>query len=319
MSNSKSVFNKFAAYLTAFVLLFGCFAVNAYAEDESTVKGYVKISFEDFGVRLEEDSCAIGEPLGIIIESTEVEFYEGESVADVTLRLLDKIGIEYNVLETYLKSINNFTVNGTKYNELGEGTEGYMSGWLFTFNNKFADRGMNELYIEDGDIIEWKYSCQWGSDIGGDWNNTSAEITGISVASKYGKLSPEFNTETEEYTLTLFNDIESIKIGVELENYNSSVVYSVGDTEYKYLRDIPVKNLMNIHIKSVYTSYEGDIIDEDSITVTVNVPVIVNDDNVNDTDIPSTGDNTYIPFFAIICIASVTVVLVAGKKSRSKY
>ncbi|MBQ7794614.1 MAG: DUF4430 domain-containing protein [Clostridia bacterium] len=42
---------------------------------------------------------------------------------------------------------------------------GDMSGWLYRVNGEIPDKGSSEVYIKDGDRIEWLYSCNFGADI----------------------------------------------------------------------------------------------------------------------------------------------------------
>ena len=271
VSLRKSITGKIIVYVLTMILMSGCFLTAARAESSNGILGYVTISFEDTVERIDE--CDIEEPIGVIIADTTVEFYEGDSVSDVTYRLLDKLGISYVGTESYLNSINGFTVNDVYYEELGDYTCGDMSGWMFTYNNWFSDKGMNDIYVENGDIIEWKYTCLWGIDIGSDWSKESAKITSINLDSSYGTISPEFSTDIKDYTLTLAENVTGIKLSVDVENYNSIVTYSVGDTEYKYLREIPVEDGTVININSVYNSYSGTN-DTDSITITVKKQLI---------------------------------------------
>ena len=40
---------------------------------------------------------------------------------------------------------------------------GPQSGWIFTVNGEFPDRGSSDYKLSDGDQVEWKYSCSLDS------------------------------------------------------------------------------------------------------------------------------------------------------------
>ena len=155
---------------------------NTFDLDESEIAGYVTISFEDNGIRVEgETGLKFPVPLGTVVEPTKVPYKEGENIAQVTKRLLDSLGIgmKYSgTLESgfYLGAITDFEVDGTPYDSMSEFDAGVGSGWMITQNGTFINQGASEFTVQDGDILKWQYSCQLGADIGDDFyagvNNT---------------------------------------------------------------------------------------------------------------------------------------------------
>lgn len=151
--------------------------------DKSDIKGYVTVSFEDNGIR-EENSYGLKYPvsLGTIIDTTKVPFEEGDTIAEVTIRLLDAMGISYDYSGSitsgfYLGAIKNFVVDNTPYDKMGQFDAGEGSGWMITSNDWFIDKGASEFLVKNGDKIQWKYTCQLGSDIGDNsWENTTKEV-----------------------------------------------------------------------------------------------------------------------------------------------
>ncbi|MBE5866886.1 MAG: hypothetical protein E7292_11895 [Lachnospiraceae bacterium] len=151
---------------------------------EPEIDGYVTISFEDYGIRRKDETgLKFPVPLGMIVEATQVPFQSGESIARVTLRLLDafQIGCVYGETDDkgfYLSAIQNFVVDNTPYVEMGEFDAGSGSGWMVTWNKGgkdkdwFIDKGASEFTVTEGDIIRWQYTCQLGADIG---DNASSE------------------------------------------------------------------------------------------------------------------------------------------------
>ena len=135
------------------------------------IAGYVYISFEDQGQRVEGENVSVPKALGTIISKTKVPFVPGDTVADVTLRLLEAKDFTYSCKGTtregfYLASIGNFTVRGVDYESFGEFDAGSGSGWMITLNTVFIEQGASEFEVKSGDVIRWQYTCQFGADIG---------------------------------------------------------------------------------------------------------------------------------------------------------
>ena len=153
---------------------------------EDEIVGYVTISFEDNGIRksaeLSEIESEYRSPLGTMIRATRVPFKKNDTIASVTLRLLDEKGFsasyegdEYGSF--YLEAIGNFTAKGHYYSSFGEFDAGRDSGWMITWNGWFIDQGASEFEVKNGDVVRWQYTCQLGADIGDvDWgdDNTSS-------------------------------------------------------------------------------------------------------------------------------------------------
>lgn len=100
---------------------------------------------------------------GIIYPEQEVVFYEGESVFDVLLREMkdNNIHMEFKMTPIY----NSHYIEGI--NNLYEFDCGELSGWMYKVNGWFPNYGCSRYLLQDGDIIEWIYTCDLGRDIGG--------------------------------------------------------------------------------------------------------------------------------------------------------
>lgn len=102
---------------------------------------------------------------GIIYATQEVVFYEGESVFDVLQRETrnNRIHMEYsfNPLfnSSYIEAIHN----------LYEFDCGSGSGWMYSVNGWFPNYGCSRYVVQEGDEIQWTYTCDYGRDIGADW------------------------------------------------------------------------------------------------------------------------------------------------------
>ncbi len=253
--------------------------------DGQSIAGYVTISFVDYGVRT-SDKVDMATPLGVLVLPTQVPYALGDTIATVTLRLLDALNVEYSHWGTvlsgfYLECIKDFYVSdGTLIDILGEFDAGGGSGWMITWNNWFINMGASEFQVEDGDIIKWQFTCQLGSDIGCSMSDPSAEITGISFASAYGELSPAFNTGTESYTYTIPSTVTSVSLEALQANYWAQLTCVSGGIYYKPLQAIPVANgtviTLECNYYNDYMNKAASLVDSDKVTITINVS---NEDN----------------------------------------
>lgn len=100
---------------------------------------------------------------GVIYASKKVIFYEGESVFNLLLREMKKAKIHMEFVNTpiynsaYIEGINN----------LYEFDCGELSGWMYKVNDWFPNYGCSRYALKDGDTVEWLYTCDLGTDIGG--------------------------------------------------------------------------------------------------------------------------------------------------------
>ncbi len=53
----------------------------------------------------------------------------------------------------------------TGINHLYEFACGELSGWNYLINGKTADTGCDQYALKDGDVIEWRYTCELGNDL----------------------------------------------------------------------------------------------------------------------------------------------------------
>jgi hypothetical protein len=103
---------------------------------------------------------------GIFLEETEVPFSEGETAFDVLMRIaaMEDLQIDYQGAES--------TIYGTAYvrgiEHLYEFSCGPLSGWTYSVNGEFPDRGSSGYLLKAGDQVAWIYTCDLGryTDIG---------------------------------------------------------------------------------------------------------------------------------------------------------
>src|SRR5699024_4450025 len=95
---------------------------------------------------------------GPILEKTEVPLKDGDSVLDVTKRILKEKKIQYSVrgsnASAYVEGIDN----------LYEFDEGPNSGWHIRVNGKMIDRSSDIWDAEAGDWINWNYTVDYTKD-----------------------------------------------------------------------------------------------------------------------------------------------------------
>ncbi len=102
---------------------------------------------------------------GWILEPTEVTFFEGESVFQVLKRTCKQKGIHMEFENTpiynsaYIEGINN----------LYEFDVGELSGWMYSVNGWYPNYGCSRYALKDGDVVEWRYTCDLGFDVGGGY------------------------------------------------------------------------------------------------------------------------------------------------------
>ena len=100
---------------------------------------------------------------GWILSAKTVEFQKGESVFDVLQRICkeEKIHMEYMDTPVY----NSAYIEGI--HNLYEFDAGPLSGWMYRVNGWFPNYGCSRYQLQDGDHIQWVYTCDLGADVGG--------------------------------------------------------------------------------------------------------------------------------------------------------
>lgn len=102
---------------------------------------------------------------GIIYSRREVTFYDGESVFDVLQRETqnNRIHMEFRMTPVY----NSAYIEGI--NNLYEFDCGANSGWMYCVNGWYPNYGCSRYAVQQGDEIEWNYTCDLGVDLGQGW------------------------------------------------------------------------------------------------------------------------------------------------------
>ncbi len=93
---------------------------------------------------------------GIILPKQTVEICSGESAFDITLKVMKEKKIHFEFVKTiafnsaYIKGIGN----------IYEFDCGELSGWRYRVNGEYKGCGCSQYYPENGDRIEWIYTCE---------------------------------------------------------------------------------------------------------------------------------------------------------------
>ena len=61
---------------------------------------------------------------------------------------------------------------GTYVRGIGYVTEfgfGELSGWMYTVNGEFPDVSVSDQVLGSGDVVEFRYTCDLGRDVGDDY------------------------------------------------------------------------------------------------------------------------------------------------------
>ncbi len=102
---------------------------------------------------------------GVILAASTVTFYEGESVFNVLQRTCKQNRIHMEFSETpmynsaYIEGIHN----------LYEFDCGEQSGWMFKVNGWFPNYGCSRYQLQEGDVVEFVYTCDLGADVGNSY------------------------------------------------------------------------------------------------------------------------------------------------------
>lgn len=99
---------------------------------------------------------------GWILTETEVSFKGGETAFDVLKQICGEKGI--HMASRYTPLYKSYYVEGI--NQIYEFDCGKNSGWMYSVNGKYPNYGASSYKLKDGDKIEWRYTCNLGSDVG---------------------------------------------------------------------------------------------------------------------------------------------------------
>lgn len=202
---------------------------------------------------------------GLIVDEM-VPLEKDDTMMKAILKALDSSGFTWkgtggdtptDTEITYLSSINK---DGKKLAEFDGGAN---SGWMGTLNDWFTNEGFAQFGVKngklsDGDEISVEYTCELGKDIrGGFEGNTDTALFDLKLSN--GSMSPNFDPDTKEYYFIL-NEGET----------KTTIDYSAR------VRTFPARAYLNKYVKEdKYWINSGDNItiqDGDTLYIVVGEP-----------------------------------------------
>ena len=216
---------------------------------------------------------------GTLVEEW-IDLNEDSTMMGCIVKALEKNGYKQTGAENnYISSIQG----------LGEFDGGSMSGWMGTLNDWFTNYGFGAFTVAggtlgSGDEIRIMYTRNgYGADLGGSWDNHIKTVKALTFSA--GELSPAFDPDTHEYTLTVDKGTDSVLVTPTASNKNYQVRTYVGETEYKRTAMVPTVDGTPITVKCGDPSWpnmNGD--NEPAQVYTVNVKVKSGDKPVTPTN-----------------------------------
>lgn len=150
--------------------------IDDITEDSETVTISIRCdtilqNYDDLTSELRSDEFV--PPDGVILAQTEYVLRPGDTVFDILDRAVryNRIQMEYQGADK--NSFGSVYIQGIHY--LYEFSCGPLSGWMYRVNGEFPNYGCSRYELQDGDCIEWIYTCDLGKDVGNTWstdNNT---------------------------------------------------------------------------------------------------------------------------------------------------
>lgn len=105
---------------------------------------------------------------GVILSPQIIALRDGDTAFDVLNRITkkNKIHMEFSVTPGY----NSKYIEGI--GNIYEKDCGELSGWMFSVNGEFAQTGISEITVSDGDKISLVYTCDLGNDVGNKYGES---------------------------------------------------------------------------------------------------------------------------------------------------
>ena len=166
LKQMKSGFHVLAILLLC-VLLCGCNTADTAIDKESDMQCTISINCANALAHSAELPEALVERLpadGVILEPATVALQNGDSVFTVLQRVTREENLHMEYVDTPL--YNSAYIEGIA--NLYEFDCGEHSGWMYSVNGQFPNYGCSSCMVNDGDVIQWVYTCDLGNDVGND-------------------------------------------------------------------------------------------------------------------------------------------------------
>lgn len=219
----KKQMNRWICLLVTAAMIFAMMPAMAFAAD-SDISVKVKIENTTF-----TEDMGSGAPAwtGTLVD-TEVTVPAGSTLLDAFKKALEDDKIDFKENSGYVSSIKGLSASDG----------GGWSGWMLSLNDWFSSGTMNDK-AEDGDEIALLYSVTM-TDLGGAFGDNDKTVKSLKIDN--GQLSPAFDKDTKEYTLTIGSDVSQINLRPTASNKNFQVRMLSEDKEYKVTQAIPVSD-----------------------------------------------------------------------------
>ncbi len=103
----------------------------------------------------------------VILPEPALALRSGDTVFDVLYRAVRSYRIPFEYQGADKNRFGGVYVEGINY--LYEFSCGPNSGWVYRVNGEFPSTSCSNLTLQDGDRIEWLYTCDLGMDVGNIW------------------------------------------------------------------------------------------------------------------------------------------------------
>lgn len=262
----KERIKKLTSILLAAIMVSTLFTVSLTANAADTDKVRVTVKNEVY-------SIADGAVWDGTLLDEWVSIDESSTMMSVLVSVLDSKGYTQTGAESdYVTEING----------LKAGDAGYMSGWMGTINDWFADEGYGAFSVtngtlESGDELCFVYSNAWGADVGSLWDSNDTSLASLSLDK--GTLSPEFSSSVKEYTLTLENETgvvvtpTAVNKNYQVRTYKNEYTPTVDGSEFKRSSAIDVKDGDTIYVAVGDPAWRSMNSSESANVYTINVKV----------------------------------------------
>lgn len=262
----KERIKKLTSLLLAAVMVSALFTVSLTANAADTDRVRVTVKNEVY-------STADGAVWDGTLLDEWVSIDDSSTMMSVLVSVLDSKGY------TQTGADSNYV---TGINGLNAGDAGYMSGWMGTINDWFADEGYDAFSVangtlESGDELCFVYSNACGADVGSLWDSNDTSLASLSLDS--GTLSPEFSSSTKEYTLTLDGETgvvvtpTAVNKNYQVRTYKNEYTPDIKGSEYKRSSSIDVKDGDTIYVAVGDPAWRSMNVSEVANVYTINVKV----------------------------------------------
>lgn len=147
------------------LIIFICFVFSSctiktteqyYNESNSENTDLIAVTFSIDCKKIVENKLNSLQNDGIIIDKTEYHIPKNSSVYDLLIKAVKKNKIPIEIQGNELNKENSVYIEGI--DNIYEFDYGELSGWIYLVNNQQILKSADKCILNDGDIVEWKYT-----------------------------------------------------------------------------------------------------------------------------------------------------------------